>query len=66
VRAPLVVEQAPPTAAQWLMVLLGLDITQCPQCGGRLHRVSFAAPDTVASSVRQRPACCGFPPWDTS
>jgi len=66
VRVPLVVEQPPQTAAQWLMALLGVDITQCPQCGGRLHSVSFAAPHTFPSSACQRPACRGFPPWDTS
>jgi len=66
VRVSLVVEEPPQTAAQWLMALLGVDITQCPQCGGRLHSVSFAAPDSLPSQACQRPACCGVPPWDTS
>ena len=65
-RASLVVEQPPQTAAQWLAVLLGIDITQCPQCGGRLHRMSFPAPDTIPSQVHQPTAYHESPPWDTS
>jgi len=61
-----VAEEPPQTAAQWLLVLLGIEITQCPRCGGRLHSVSFRAPDTFPSPTCQRPACRGFPPWDTS
>jgi hypothetical protein len=66
VRPPLVADEVPQTAAQWLMNLLGIDITQCPQCGGRLHRISFPAPDASRPQACQRPASRGFPPWDTS
>jgi uncharacterized protein (UPF0212 family) len=66
VRVPAVVEKPPQTAAQWLLVLLGIDITQCPQCGGPLHTVSFPALHTFPTQACQRPACLAFPPWDTS
>jgi hypothetical protein len=66
VRVPPVAEEPPHTAAQWLLVLLGIDILQCPQCGGRMHSVSFPAPHTSPAQACQRPACCDFPPWDTS
>lgn len=66
VRVSGVAEEPPQTAAQGLLVLLGIDITQCPRCGGRLHSVSFPALDTFPSPTCQRPACRGFPPWDTS
>jgi hypothetical protein len=65
-RAPVVADEPPRTATQWLMLLLGIDITQCPQCGGRLQSVSFPALDTFPSPTCQQPACRGFPPWDTS
>jgi hypothetical protein len=61
-RTPVETHEPPQTAAQWLMILLGIDITQCPQCGGRLHRDSFpASPPSPC-----QPASRGFPPWDTS
>ena len=37
VRVPAVADEPPHTAAEWLLVLLGIDILQCPQCGGRMH-----------------------------
>jgi hypothetical protein len=64
--APQVVEEPPQTAAQWLIVLLGIDVTQCPHCGGRLHSVSFRAPDTFSPQASQRTTYRHFPPWDTS
>ena len=36
VHVPAVVEEPPHTAAEWMEALLGIDITQCPQCGARL------------------------------
>jgi hypothetical protein len=65
-RTLMVADEPPQTAAQWLMLLLGIDITQCPQCGGRLQSDSFPALDTFPSPTCQQPACRGFPPWDTS
>jgi len=54
------VEPAPPrqpkTLAQWLLLLLGLDVTRCPQCGHRPLQVSPLPPCYVdaaaASSTR--------------
>lgn len=31
-------DEQPKTAAEWMRVLLGIDITCCPGCGGQLHR----------------------------
>ncbi len=31
-------DERPKTAAEWMRVLLGIDITCCPGCGGQLHR----------------------------
>ncbi|MFO0916193.1 MAG: IS91 family transposase [Pirellulales bacterium] len=38
-----VTEPTPTTAAQWLQTWLGIDVTQCPQCGGPLHCQTFDA-----------------------
>lgn len=63
--APAPVSDDPPhTAAGWLLVLLGIDITRCPQCGGPLHSVSVPRPRSrpwLAATQRH-----DFPPWDTS
>lgn len=59
-------DPSPQTAAQWLQVLLGIDITQCPQCGGHLHTTWFAAPSGSPSACSQEPAFRRFTPWDTS
>jgi hypothetical protein len=66
VRGPLVVEEAPRSAAQWLLLLLGIEITRCPQCGGRLQSASLPAPHDLPCQACQRPNSRGFPPWDTS
>jgi hypothetical protein len=63
---PVAADEPPQTATQWMMLLLGIDITQCPQCGGRLQSVSFSALDTFPPPTCQQPACRGSPPWDTS
>jgi hypothetical protein len=53
----------PQTAAQWMQVLLGVDIQQCPCCGGPLATESLAPcrGDWPASATTGR-----GPPWDTS
>jgi len=61
-----VTDEQPHSAAGWLLVLLGIDITRCPQCGGPLHGVSlprprFSPPQTWQACDRE-----DFPPWDTS
>ncbi len=63
-RTPVIDEQ-PHTAAEWLLSVLGIDITRCPQCSGPLHGVSLPrtrfSPSQTWQSDRD-----DFPPWDTS
>jgi hypothetical protein len=59
-------DDRPQSAADWMRVLLGIDITQCPCCGKELQREilppSRFSPADVCCSLRQDP----LPPWDTS
>jgi Putative transposase/Transposase zinc-binding domain len=48
--------ESPQTAAEWMRLLLGIDILGCPGCGGRLRRDSL--PRTVLS-----PAHACLPPY---
>ena len=65
-RMPVVADESPRTAAQWLMILLGIDILQCPQCGGRMHRIPFPPLQASPAQACQQPEHRHFPPWDTS
>jgi hypothetical protein len=47
------------TTAEWLLLLLGIDITRCPQCGGTLQRtelpqvpIHFPARPPVVSLIK--------------
>jgi hypothetical protein len=66
VHVPVVTDEPPQTAAQWLMIFLGIDIRQCPRCGGRLHCDSFPPSAPSPSPTCCQPTSRGFPPWDTS
>jgi hypothetical protein len=59
-------EATPQTAAQWLQVWLGIDVTQCPQCGSRLCCLAFSTIHTSSFSVSLPPTSCKTAPWDTS
>jgi hypothetical protein len=61
-----VTDEQPHTAAQWLIVLLGIDITRCPQCGGPLHGVSLPRPSSSPPQAWRALKRDDFPPWDTS
>lgn len=37
-------DEHPQTAVEWMRVLLGIDLTRCPGCGGQLHRESLPRP----------------------
>ncbi len=56
-------DEQPRTAAEWMRVLLGIDITCCPGCGAQLHRQllprSFGPPADacLAPSPRPIPLC---------
>ena len=53
-RAAPVTEDRPPTAADWLRQLLGIDVTRCPRCGEPLR--SRRLPPTRLPFRRQSPA----------
>jgi hypothetical protein len=59
-------DEQPRTAAQWLLVLLDIDVTRCPHCGGPLHTGSLARPHTSPPQRYQTADRDDFPPWDTS
>ena len=52
---PAAADEQPHTAADWMRVLLGIDVGQCPDCGGPLHR-------DVLRPSRSSPADCCLPP----
>jgi hypothetical protein len=64
--ASVVADELPQAAAQWLMILLGIDINRCPQCGGTLHSCRVARPAESPKDACQSHQRCDFPPWDTS
>ena len=64
--SPAKADEQPDTAADWIRVLLGIDITRCPCCGAELHREilpssQFSPPH---ASLPTRPQ--NLPSWDTS
>jgi hypothetical protein len=65
-RPPAAADEEPHTAADWMRLLLGIDITRCPGCGQQLHREilrpSFSSP--ADASLARHPR--HLPPWDTS
>jgi hypothetical protein len=59
-------EESPQTAAQWLVVLLGVDVNRCPQCGGTLHSCRVTRPTASPEASCQSFRRCDFSFWDTS
>jgi hypothetical protein len=63
---PAAEEQRPHTAADWMRVLLGIDITRCPGCGAELRHAILPRPShsqrDVSAARPPRPPL----PWDTS
>jgi hypothetical protein len=59
-------DDQPSTAADWMRILLGIDITRCPGCGAGLHREILLPPPISRrdTSAPRRPG--HLPPWDTS
>jgi len=66
VHVPPGADEQPHTAAQWLLVLLDIDISRCPQCGGPLNGASLPRPGSSPPQRWQTPDRDDFPPWDTS
>jgi hypothetical protein len=61
---PRTVDDPPQSAADWMRVLLGIDITRCPCCGKELH--CDVLPRVRSSVATHPPAQKHSPPWDTS
>jgi hypothetical protein len=59
-------DDQPHTAADWMRVLLDIDITRCPCCGATLYRQELQP--SVASPTESclPPRECNFRAWDTS
>ncbi|HUT57699.1 MAG TPA: IS91 family transposase [Phycisphaerae bacterium] len=66
VRPPAAADEEPSTAADWIRVLLGIEITQCPRCGQPLHRQVLRPSHGPPAHPSLPPHPHGFPPWDTS
>ena len=65
-RLPATADEQPHTAADWMRVLLGIDITRCPCCGAELHREILQPPRSAPSDASLPTHPRKLPPWDTS
>jgi hypothetical protein len=65
-RSPAPANEPPHTAADWMRVLLGIDITRCPGCGQPLHRELLRRPCPAPADGSLPPGPVHFPPWNTS
>jgi hypothetical protein len=52
---PAAADPPPQTAAEWIRLLLGIDIDRCPACGQTLHR------ESLRPAVSPFPACLHLP-----
>jgi len=66
VRPPATADDQPSTAADWMRVLLGIDITRCPCCGAKLHREILPPPRSSPPDASLSTHPPNLPPWDTS
>jgi hypothetical protein len=65
-RPPATADEQPSTAADWMRVLLGIDMTRCPCCGEPLHCEVLRPPLGSSPDPRLPPRPAHAPPWDTS
>jgi uncharacterized protein (UPF0212 family) len=65
-RPPATADEQRSTAADWIRVLLGIDITRCPRCGEQLYRDVLPPPLCRSSDPSLPPGSGDIPPWDTS
>lgn len=59
-------DDQPHTAADWMRVLLDLDITRCPCCGATLYRQELQPLAASPAEACLPPRVGDFRPWDTS
>jgi hypothetical protein len=63
---PPATDDQPHTAADWMRVLLDIDITRCPCCGATLYRQKLHPSAASPIEACVAPGTGHFPPWDTS
>jgi hypothetical protein len=63
---PPAADEQPRTAADWMRVLLGIDIMRCPCCGTTLHRQSVQPLVESSAEACLPPRRGNLPPWNTS
>jgi hypothetical protein len=63
---PPAADDQPHTAADWMRVLLGIDITRCPCCGTALHREQLQPSAKSPTNAGLPPPENNFAPWNTS
>jgi hypothetical protein len=63
---PPAADDQPHTAADWMRLLLGIDITRCPCCGARLHRQQLPPARESPPDACLPPRKSNFRPWNTS
>ena len=63
---PPAADDQPHTAADWMRVLLDIDITRCPCCGGTLYRQELRPSVTPRTEAGVAFDPSNFPPCDTS
>ena len=59
-------DDPPQTAADWMRVLLDIDITRCPCCGTALYRQELQPSVAATTEAHLPPHPCQVIPWDTS
>lgn len=59
-------DEQPTTAAEWMHIVLGIDITCCPGCGGQLQRESLPRPLGSPAAACLPPSFRRVPLSDTS
>jgi hypothetical protein len=66
VRLPRTKTNRPPSAAEWLSSVVGIDISRCPCCGEPLRRATLPPSRLFAHPAPSLPRLSYSPAWDTS
>ncbi len=63
---PPAADEQPQSAADWMRLLLGIDITRCPSCGKELHREILPPSRSTPTDTCRLPRPGHIQPWNTS
>jgi hypothetical protein len=63
---PRAADDRPQTAADWMRLLAGIDITRCPRCGNELYCDILPPLRSSPTDAMDSPPQGHSPPWDTS